>query len=228
MPTIAFASPKGGVGKTTSATLLATELAESGAAVTVIDADPNRNIAEWASRPGCPDNLVVIAGVTEETIIDEIERASTRTPFVIIDLEGTASLMVSYAISMADLVIIPLQGSHLDARQAARAIRLVENQERTTRRRIPHAVLFCRTSAAIIPRTFRHVRAELEAAGVGAFRTQIMEREAFRALFSYGGTLSSLVGRDVANVASAVANARAFAAEVIERLRELGGGEAAA
>src|SRR5215203_2713687 len=111
MPTIAFASPKGGVGKTTSATLLATELAESGAAVTVIDADPNRNIAEWASRPGCPDNLVVIASVTEETIIDEIERASTRTPFVIIDLEGTASLMVSYAISMADLVVIPLQGS---------------------------------------------------------------------------------------------------------------------
>jgi chromosome partitioning protein len=46
-----LASPKGGAGKTTSAVLLATELAQSGAAVAVIDADPNRNISEWAARP---------------------------------------------------------------------------------------------------------------------------------------------------------------------------------
>jgi len=228
MPTIAFASPKGGVGKTTSATLLATELAQSGAAVTVIDADPNRNIAEWASRPGCPDNVVVVSDVTEESIIDDIERASISTPFVVIDLEGAASLMVSYAISMSDFVVIPLQGSHLDARQAARAIRLIENQERATRRRISHAVLFCRTSTAITPRTFRHVRAELEAAGVPIFRTQIVEREAFRALFSYGGTLENLASRDVANLASAIANARAFTAEVVEQLRNTNKTEAAA
>src|SRR3712207_1669174 len=57
MPTIVLASPKGGAGKTTSAVLLATELAQSGAAVTVIDADPNRNISEWAARPGRPEGL---------------------------------------------------------------------------------------------------------------------------------------------------------------------------
>jgi Mrp family chromosome partitioning ATPase len=45
MPVIVFASPKGGVGKSTSAVLLATELAQSGAAVTVIDADPNRPVS---------------------------------------------------------------------------------------------------------------------------------------------------------------------------------------
>jgi chromosome partitioning protein len=42
MPTIAFASPKGGVGKSTAAVLLATELAGFGAGVTMIDADPNK------------------------------------------------------------------------------------------------------------------------------------------------------------------------------------------
>ena len=40
MPTIVFASPKGGVGKSTSAVLLATELASHGGSVTMIDADP--------------------------------------------------------------------------------------------------------------------------------------------------------------------------------------------
>ena len=41
MPTIVFASPKGGVGKSTAAVLLATELASPGGSVTMIDADPN-------------------------------------------------------------------------------------------------------------------------------------------------------------------------------------------
>ena len=42
MPVIVFASPKGGVGKSTAAVLLASEIAEAGKATTLIDADPNR------------------------------------------------------------------------------------------------------------------------------------------------------------------------------------------
>ena len=52
MPTIVFASPKGGAGKSTSAVVLATELALSGANVTVIDADPNRPGARWGRLCG--------------------------------------------------------------------------------------------------------------------------------------------------------------------------------
>ena len=220
MPTIVFASPKGGAGKTTSATLLASELALQGASVTVIDGDPNKNISEWASRPGRPDPITVIADVTEETILDQIEQSAAETPFVIIDLEGTASLMVSYAISMADFVIVPVQGSHLDARQAARAIKLIENQQKATRRRIPYAVLFTRTNPAITPRTLRHIIQELQEAGIASFRTHIVDREAYRAIFSFGGSLESLKRHDVSNLKAAVANSRAFAAEVIERLRD--------
>ena len=53
MPVISFVSPKGGVGKTTSALILATELAAQGASrVTIIDADPNLPIAKWSKLPG--------------------------------------------------------------------------------------------------------------------------------------------------------------------------------
>ena len=45
MATIVIASPKGGAGKTTTAVLLATELAFSGADVTILDCDPNRSIS---------------------------------------------------------------------------------------------------------------------------------------------------------------------------------------
>src|SRR5215469_13086709 len=146
MPTIVFASPKGGVGKSTSAVLLATELAAFGAGVSMIDADPNKPLSQWANRPGKPDALEVLADVTEESIIEE---AALRTPFVIVDLEGTASMMVGYAMSRADLVIIPVQGSHLDATEAAKAIKLVRAQERVFKRVIPYTILFTRTSVAI-------------------------------------------------------------------------------
>ena len=87
------------------------------------------------------------------------------------------------------------------------------------RRLIPRAVLFTRTSTAIQPRTLRHIRAELDEAGVPTFAVEIVDREAYRAIFSYGGTVAGLAEHGVSNLRSAAANARAFAAEVVERLR---------
>ena len=52
MPTIVFANPKGGAGKSTSAVILATQLAHKGADVTIIDADPNKPVSQWAKRGG--------------------------------------------------------------------------------------------------------------------------------------------------------------------------------
>jgi chromosome partitioning protein len=219
MPTIVFASPKGGAGKSTSAVLLATVLAERGATVTIVDADPNKPVSRWAQRPGKPENLVVLADVTEDTVIDAIEEAATQSAFVIVDLEGTASMMVGYAISRADLAIIPTQGSQLDAAEAVKAIKLVKRQERAFNRPIPLAVLFTRTSAAIRPRSLQSIESEFAEKNIPMFGTQIHERDAYRAVFSFGGTLSGLDPSQVTNIKAANANARAFAAEVVTMLK---------
>jgi chromosome partitioning protein len=118
MPVIAFANPKGGAGKTTAALLLASELATKGAEVTIIDADPEKWISQWGVLAGKPINIKIVGEVLEDTIVDQIDEASQSSQFVIIDLEGTASLMVANAIGMADLVIIPTQGSAMDANGA--------------------------------------------------------------------------------------------------------------
>lgn len=219
LPTIVFASPKGGAGKSTSAVILACELAAAGSRVVVIDADPNRPVSMWSKRPGKPETLEVTSSVTEESIIDEMESAALRVPFVIVDLEGTASMTVAYAISRADLVVIPTQGSQLDAAEAAKAVRLIRQQEKAFSRRIRYAILFTRTSAAIRPRTLQHVRNEFERNGVPSLVTQMHEREAFRAIFSFGGTLAGLSTDQVSNPGAAVANSRALAAEILGLLR---------
>jgi chromosome partitioning protein len=148
MPTISFASSKGGAGKSTSALLLATELAGQGASVTIIDADPNQPITRWSRKPGCPETLTVISGATEATLTDEIDAAARKTTFVIVDLEGTASHMVTLAMSRTDFAVIPTKGSELDGIEAIKVIKFIRVQERVFRRTIPYAVLFTQTNQA--------------------------------------------------------------------------------
>lgn len=219
MPVIAFANPKGGAGKTTTALLLATELAAKKAAVAVIDADPEKWISQWGRLEGKPANITIISDVTEETVVDAIEAAERDAQFVIVDLEGTASLMVSNAIGMADLVVIPIQGSSMDAKGGAKTIRLIRNQEKMSRRKIAHCVVLTRTSAAITSRALRNVSEQLQAGGIEIFATAIVERAAYKDLFDYGGTLATLDPTRTSNLDKATQNAREFAGEVVSKLK---------
>jgi chromosome partitioning protein len=220
MPTISFASSKGGAGKSTSAVLLATELAARNASITIVDADPNQPVTRWSKKPGLPEELTVVSNVTEETLIDVIDAAERKTQFVIVDLEGTASLMVAQAMSRADLVIIPTKGSELDAVEAVKVIKFIGRQERVYKKAIPFAVLFTQTNPAVRPRTLRSLEQDMLQQGIPLFGTALHERDAFRAIFSFGGTLSGLDPSAVSNVPAALTNARQFMAETVAMLTQ--------
>lgn len=227
MPTIVFVSPKGGAGKTTSSLLLAMQIAERGKTVTVIDADPNHPIQTWARDGAAPKAMTVISDVTEEDIADRIDEASKRTAFVIVDLEGTAATIVAHAISEADFVIVPTQGSQLDAEQAGRAFRLIRAHERGIQKhkpdyKLPYAVLFTRTSVAIQSRDTAHIRRSFAEAEIPVFKVELNERAAFKAMFSYRQTLAGLNRSEVSNVEKAVENAENFMAEVLQFLHKDG------
>jgi chromosome partitioning protein len=220
MPTISFASSKGGAGKSTSAVLLATELASRSASVTIIDADPNQPVSRWSRKPGRPDKLTVISDVTEETLLDAIDDAAHKATFVIVDLEGTASLMVAQAVSRSDLVIIPTKGSELDAIEAIKVIKFIGRQEKAFNKKIPFAVLFTQTNPAVRPRTLKSLEQDMLAQGIPLFGTALHERDAFRAIFSFGGMLSDLDPSAVGNVPAALINAGQFTAETIGLLKQ--------
>lgn len=221
MPTIAFASPKGGAGKSSSSILLGSDLAERGSTVTIIDADPNHPLVKWGKKNGRPATLTVIEANGEEQLVDAIEDAVRKTAFVIIDLEGTASSAVGVAMSRADLVIIPTKGSDLDAAEAVKAIKFIRFQERVYRREIPYCVLFTQTRPAIRPRTQTNIENELREQKIPMFGTQLHERDPFRAIFAYGGTLSGLDPKQVRGIDAARGDVRKFANEVVRRLEEL-------
>lgn len=220
MTVIVFATSKGGAGKTTAAILLASELSRNNASVTLIDADPNQHSAKWASKEGCPENIFTVPNVTEESIIDDIDDAAGKSSFVLVDLEGTASMAVGSAIARADLVITPCQGSQDDADEAIKTIKLIKRQEKVINRTIPFSVLMTRTNPAIEPRTLRYVMSEFQAAGIDLFDCSLIDREAFRAIRSFGGTVNDLNPKDVSGIDKAAKNSYAFAKEAISKIKD--------
>jgi len=218
MPTIAFVSSKGGAGKTTSAFLLSTALANH-YDVTIIDADPNHPIKTWASSGNAPARLTVVSDVNEDTIIERIEAAAAKTPFVIVDLEGTASKTVVYAITQADFVVIPTQGSQLDANEASRAIRVVLQSQKLKKAIVPYTVLLTRTSTSIRTRGLAHIQKGMIEAGIPVLETELNERDAFKAVFSFQQTLDQLNPADVPNLDKAKLNVWELAYEILDRLK---------
>jgi chromosome partitioning protein len=166
-----------------------------------------------------PQGIEVIASAGERHIQDEIAVARGRAPFVLIDLEGTASRLTSFAISESDLVIIPAGEEQQDADAAVDTLAEVAMEGRARRRDIPAAILFARTSAAVKSKLERHIQTELKAAAP-VFATQLHRRTAFSSLHNAGAGLRDLNPADVNGIDKAVENAQRFASEVIDMLEE--------
>jgi chromosome partitioning protein len=222
---IAVSNPKGGAGKSTSSLLLATYLAEHGASVSVVDADPRQPIVYWKGRAGTSSTVEVVGGIKENTLMDALDKLNHQ--FVFIDLEGTASVLVSRSIALADFVIIPVQASPEDVRAAGTAIRAVVDEEKMVKRanperRIPYKVLLTRTPAPGAPVSWlqRQLEAEIASAQLPRFRSSMAERQAFKVMFLEGLTLRELSekGFKVGNIDAAYQNVHEVATELINYL----------
>ena len=221
MPVISFANAKGGAGKTTAALLLATEIADRGKRVTLFDADPQKWLSRWAELPNISPRISVISETSASGIISQIQEAGFTSDFVVVDLEGTENLLVANAISVSDLVIIPIQGSAMDARGGSKILRKIRKLEKIVNHNIPHCVLLSRTSAVVTTRAMKAVQEHLAAVGVETLVTPLVERAAFRDLFDFGGSLSQLQNRPVSNLENAKENASMYVAEVLGRLESM-------
>ena len=222
MPVIVMASPKGGVGKSTCAVLLASEFARMGAEVTVLDCDPNKSLSRWASR-GMPIGVSLLSDIGRSEIVPAIRNADGDGKIVIVDLEGIASQLVSRAISQADLVIVPMQATALDAEIGSEALALVREEEDALGRKIRQAVVLTKTSAAVKSRVQKELEEQLRGAGIDVIEPSLVARSAFSEIFAYGGDLAAMMNDPKmmtgGKVEKALENAQRFAEAVYERLK---------
>ncbi|ATN34917.1 chromosome partitioning protein ParA [Rhizobium sp. ACO-34A] len=218
MPVISFANAKGGAGKTTAALLLATELAQQGYRVGILDADPQRWITQWHELSGPQHNIEVISEVTVASLQGHIRELARTADYTIIDLAGARDAIVTTALGLSDHVMIPVQGCAMDARGGAQILDLIKLMEETGKLKIDHSVVLTRVTSMVTTRALLTIKGLLAARGVNVINTPITERTAYREIFDCGGTLYSMDPTKISNLDKARENARAFAGEVMQLL----------
>jgi chromosome partitioning protein len=215
MPNVVFISPKGGAGKTTAAVALALGLVARGRRVALIDSDPNKPLMNWGALPGRSDAISIHPAPTVSDIRDAAREAARRSPdWILLDTEGTERGTAVLAALRFDVALTPLAGSALDLREAIKAAEIVEAFGRRGGRPRAHPALLTRVPAAIRPRMLKSVVAQLREAGVQILPTPLLEKEAFRALFSIGGGFEGLERHGVWGAEAARRNADAYVADV--------------
>lgn len=220
MPVICAANPKGGAGKSTSILVLACTIAQKGTPVVIIDADPNKPISDWAEG-NSKAPIEVISDVTESNITKHIKEAQERAMFVLVDLEGTASRLAARTIMRADLTIIPLGGSALEARQAARAVSLVRESADDLGRPLPFILSFNRTSPPpFIKRIEREIAEQMRSNDLPVLPVHLHQRQAFNAMFMERLSLFELDTKKVNGLDGAIENAVNYSASIIDHLRK--------
>jgi chromosome partitioning protein len=124
MPVLSFLNQKGGVGKTTLATNIATALAQQGYKVFFIDADPQGSALDWsAAREG--EALFPVVGLPKETLHREIAALSAPYSWTIIDGPPRVHTVAKSAIVASDMVLIPVQPSPYDVWAAKEVVDLI-------------------------------------------------------------------------------------------------------
>jgi chromosome partitioning protein len=218
MPNVVFISPKGGAGKTTAAVALALGLADRGFKVAMIDSDPNKPLVHWAGLQERRD-ISVHPAPTVPDIRDAAREAQRRNPdWFILDTEGTERGAVVLAALRPDLVLTPVAGSQLDLREAIKAAEMVQLFARRGQRELPHRALLTRVPAAVKPKMLKTVVEQLRAADVQILPTPLLEKEAFRALFHFGG-FDALEANGVFGAAAARQNTARYVEDVMNLLQ---------
>ena len=76
-------------------------------------------------------------------------------------------------------------------------------------------------NAAIQTRDYKHLNSEFTKADIPVLNVNLIERAAFRAIFSYGGTIHTLPEREVSNLEKAQENAAALMQELLHILKQI-------
>ena len=125
MRVVAFLNEKGGPGKSTLATNVATALHRQGRKVVLVDADPQGTARDWrAASPGNANLPPVVAIDRHQTLATSL--ASLSADIVIIDAPAKAESMAAAIVRVSHVALLVIQPSGADVWASAAAVKLIQ------------------------------------------------------------------------------------------------------
>ena len=126
MQIMAFASQKGGAGKTTLAGHVAVQAERAGdGPVALLDADPQGSLADWWNERAA--ETPVFVQTTTANLREDVERVrELGIELLIVDTPPAITSTISDVIAISELVVIPTRPSPHDLRSVVRTVGLAE------------------------------------------------------------------------------------------------------
>ena len=176
---ITLATSKGGAGKSTLARSLAAHWLALGHKPALVDADPQRSLANRYDPNGPLAALPVIAE-PEERVADAIDELRSRHAPVIVDTAGFRNRTTIAALVETDLAIIPLKPAVEDVDAAIATYDLIQEINQTEERAgrpIKAVMIMTMTMRGTV--IARHVRTQLVSAGYPLLVAEMPNRVAY-------------------------------------------------
>jgi chromosome partitioning protein len=125
MKIIALLNEKGGTGKSTIASNLATALHRQGKRVVLVDADPQGTARDWRAASPEGIDLPPVVGIDRAATLSNSLK-SLSADFAVIDAPAKAGDMAASIVSASHLALIVIQPSGADVWASAAAVRLIQ------------------------------------------------------------------------------------------------------
>jgi chromosome partitioning protein len=130
MHVVAFASQKGGSGKTTLSAHTGVQAELSGAGpVVLVDTDPQGSLAEWWNVREAPAPAFAHTSV-QRLLTDLDQLRSQGFKLAIIDTPPAITMAIQAVVAVSDLVVIPTRPSPHDLRALGATVELIERSHK--------------------------------------------------------------------------------------------------
>jgi chromosome partitioning protein len=201
---IVVAALKGGVGKTTVAVGVAEAAASEHGSALLVDADPQGSAMRWsdtASEEGLGLRAVTVSLPTRD-LRRRLSGIGAGYPVVVVDTPPGQLPIISAAVDLADVVVVPSQTGWSDLDRLEGTLDLARDA------RAPAMVVLNRVRAGT--RSWEEATASLEDARVWLAKTALPQREAIAATYGRrpGAPLLSLTRELVAEIEAGVNSRR--------------------
>ena len=126
MKIIALLNEKGGTGKSTIATNLASALHLRGRRVVLVDADPQGTSRDWRSASPEGIDLPPVVALDRPEMLQSL--ASIQADLVVIDTPAKAEKMTAAVVRIAQTALVVIQPSGADIWASAAAVKLIQQK----------------------------------------------------------------------------------------------------